>query len=53
MKLLNLNNICLNEAHNKVRRGKHLSDKFPIKNGIKQGDALSLLTTNCVLRIRH
>jgi hypothetical protein len=33
----------LNETYSKVRIGKHLSDSFPIKNGIKQGDALSLL----------
>jgi hypothetical protein len=29
--------------HSKVRIGKHLSDSFPIQNGLKQGDALSLL----------
>jgi hypothetical protein len=23
--------MCLNKAHNKVRRGKHLSDAFPIQ----------------------
>jgi hypothetical protein len=29
-----------------VQVGKHLSDRFPIKNGLKQGDALSpLLST--------
>jgi hypothetical protein len=30
----------------KVRVGKHLSDNFPIQNGLKQGDALSQLLFN-------
>ena len=29
--------------------GKHLSDMFPIKKGLKQGDALSLLLFNFAL----
>jgi hypothetical protein len=33
--------MCLNETYSKVRIGKHLSDKLPIQNGLKQGDALS------------
>jgi hypothetical protein len=38
--------MCLNEMYSKVRIGKHLSDMFPIQNGLKQGDALSpLLST--------
>jgi hypothetical protein len=28
-----------NEAYSTVRIGKHLSDSFPIQNGLKQGDA--------------
>jgi hypothetical protein len=32
-----------NETYSKVRIGKLLSDKFPIQNGLKQGDALSPL----------
>jgi hypothetical protein len=32
--------MCLNEAYSKVRIGKLLSDKFPIQNGRKQGDAV-------------
>jgi hypothetical protein len=43
MKPVRLIKMCLNETHNKVRNGKHLSDKFPIQNGLKQGDALSPL----------
>jgi hypothetical protein len=29
--------------------GKHLSDSFPIQNGLKQGDALSLMLYNFAL----
>jgi hypothetical protein len=32
--------MCLNETYSKVCRGKLLSDKFPIQNGLKQGEAL-------------
>jgi hypothetical protein len=38
--------MCLNETHCKVSIGKHLSESFPIKNGLKQGDALSPLLFN-------
>jgi hypothetical protein len=41
--------MCLNETYSKVRIGKHLSDSFPIQNGLKQGDALSLLLFNFAL----
>jgi hypothetical protein len=36
----------LNETYNKVPMGKLLSDKFPIQNGLKQGDALLPLPFN-------
>jgi hypothetical protein len=42
-KLVSLIKMCLNETYSKVRIGKLLSDKFPIQNGLKQGDALSPL----------
>jgi hypothetical protein len=35
--------MCLNETYSRVWVGKHLSDRFPIKNDLKQGDALSPL----------
>jgi len=41
--------MCLNEICIKVHTGKHLSDAFPIQNGLKQGDALSLLLFNFAL----
>jgi hypothetical protein len=45
-KLVRLIKMCLNETYSKIRIGKHLSDAFPIKNGLKQGDALSPLLLN-------
>jgi hypothetical protein len=36
-------------TYSRVRVGKHLSDMFPIKNGFKQGDALSPLLFNFAL----
>jgi hypothetical protein len=41
--------MCLNETYSKVRIGKHLSESFPIQNGLKQGDALSPLLFNFAL----
>jgi hypothetical protein len=35
--------MCLKETYSKVRIGKYLSVNFPIQNGLKQEDALSLL----------
>jgi hypothetical protein len=49
LKLVRLIKICLNETYGKVRIGKHLSDNFPIQNGLKQGDALSPLLFNFAL----
>jgi hypothetical protein len=48
-KLVTLIKMCLNETYSKVRVGKLLSDKFPIQNGLKQGDALSPLLFNFAL----
>jgi hypothetical protein len=42
-RLVRLMKMCLNETYSKIRIGKHLSGAFPIQNGLKQGDALSLL----------
>jgi hypothetical protein len=33
----------LNKTYSKVCRGKHLSDAFPIKNGLKQNALLTLI----------
>jgi hypothetical protein len=49
MKLVRLIKMCLNEIYSKVRVGKHLFDSFHIRNGLKQGDALSRLLFNLAL----
>ena len=48
-KLIRLIKICLTERYRRVRVGKNLSDMFPIRNGLKQGDALSPLLFNFAL----
>jgi hypothetical protein len=48
-KLVRLIKMCLNETYSKVHIGRLLSDKFPIQNGLKQGDALSPLLFNFAL----
>jgi hypothetical protein len=40
MKLVKLIKMCLNETYSEVFIVKHLSDMFPISNGLKQGDKL-------------
>jgi hypothetical protein len=42
--------MCLNEAYSKVHMGKYLSDSFPFRNDLKQGDALSPLLFNFALQ---
>jgi hypothetical protein len=37
MKLFRLIKMCLNEMYSKVHICKHLSESFPIQNGLKQG----------------
>jgi hypothetical protein len=49
MKLVRLIKMCLSEMYGKVRIGKHLSESFPIQNGLKHGDALSALLFNFAL----
>jgi hypothetical protein len=46
MNLLWLIKMCLTETYSRVQVGKHLSDMFPIRNGLKQRDALSSLFYN-------
>ena len=48
-KLVRLIKMCLTETYGRVRVGKNLSEMFPIRNGLKQGDALSPLLFNFAL----
>ena len=41
--------MCLTEIYSRVRVGKNLSDMFPFRYGLKQGDALSPLLFNFAL----
>jgi hypothetical protein len=41
--------VCLNEMYSKIWTCKPLSDMFPIKNGLKEGDALLSLLINFAL----
>ena len=43
MKLVRFIKMCRSETCNTVRVGKHLWDMLPIRNGLKEGDALSPL----------
>jgi len=49
MKLVRLIKMCLTETYSRVQVGKNLSDMFPIRNGLKQEDALMPLFFNFVL----
>ena len=49
MKLVRLIKTCLNETYSRDWVGKNLSDMFPIRNGLKQGDALSPFLFNFLL----
>ena len=48
-KLLRLIKMCLTETYSRVRVGKNLSEMFPMRNGLNQGDALSPLLFNFAL----
>ena len=41
--------MCPNETYSTVQVGRHLSDVFPVKNVLKQGDASSPLLCNFCL----
>jgi hypothetical protein len=40
MKLVKLIKMCLTETYSRFWVGTHLSDMFPVRNGLKQGDTL-------------
>jgi len=43
MKLVRLIKMCLNETYSRFQVGKHVSDMFPIRNGLEQDVLLPLL----------
>jgi hypothetical protein len=50
IELVRIMKMCLNETYSTVRVGKLLSDIFPIKNSLKERDALSPVLYNFALR---
>ena len=48
-KLVRLIKMSLTETYSRVRVGRNVSDRFPVRNGLKQGDALSPLLFNFAL----
>jgi hypothetical protein len=48
-KLVRIIKMYLNETNSKTHAGKHLSDTFPIQNGLEEGDALMPLLFNFAL----
>jgi len=48
-KLVTLIKMSLTETFSRVRVGKNVSDRFPIMNGLKQGDALLPMLFNFLL----
>jgi len=48
-KLVRLIKMSLTETYSRVRVGKNVSDRFPIRNGLKQGEALSPTLLNFAL----
>jgi len=48
-KLVRLIKMSLTETYIRVRVGENVSDRFPIRNGLKQEDALSPLLFNFAL----
>jgi len=49
VEMVRLIKMYLNETHSRVRVGKHLSDMFPIRKGLKQGNVLCPLLFNFAL----
>ena len=48
-KLVRLIKMSLTETYSRVQVGKNVYDRFPIRNGLKQGDALTPMLFNFAL----
>jgi len=48
-KLARLVKMSLTETYSRVGVGENVSDRFPVRNGLKQGDALTPLLCNFAL----
>ena len=48
-KLVRLIKMSLTETYSRVQVGKNVLDRFPIRNGLKQGDAPSPMLFNLAL----
>jgi hypothetical protein len=53
LKLVRLMKLCLNETYSRVRVGKHLSDRFPIKNNLKKKRCFITIAFQLCFRICH
>jgi hypothetical protein len=51
MKLFRITKILLNEIYSKISGVKYFSDRFPMKNNLKEEDALSSLIFIFVLNV--
>ena len=49
-KLVRLVKMSLTETYSRVRVGKNVSDRFPIRNGLKQGYVLTPMLFNSALK---
>jgi len=52
MKLVRLIKMCVTETYSRAREGKNLSDMFPIRKGLKKGDALMPLLFKFIRRVQ-
>jgi hypothetical protein len=52
-KLVRLRKMCLNETYSRVPVGKHLSDMFSLKNGLKEGDFFLICFSTLEYAIRR
>ena len=52
LKLVRLIKMCLNETYSRSGVGKHLSDMFSIRNGLKQRDGFNFALEYTIRRVQ-